>query len=256
MSNEPSQQSATASPVTIRASSSLPDATLRTVQARAVQPKLPARLGSGELSQAMKNLTSSDQRLSRLRLRPGPEFRVEEDKPRSMTGPDGVAKAVRQTMVDVAQMTKPWPLYFFGPPGRGKTMAALSLLDFCWLPYLYYTCKSLRDLLIVAQQGHCPIEWPYGIKEYEVWRHISRANIVVLDELAVSTKVTDHHYEAVVKVLDAREFKPLIVISNVTPDQLKTIYDDRIFSRACCGTLVDFSGYRDRRFPQLAGEQT
>ena len=204
----------------------------------------------------MPSSTSPDPRIKHLHIRRAAEVIVEKDKPRSMKGADGVAAGVLKQMWAVASGQQPWPLYFFGPPGRGKTMAALCLLDRCYLPYLYYTTKSLRDLIIIAQQGHCPIEWPYGIKEYEVWRSIRQANIVVLDELGVEEKVSDHHYKAVVGVLDAREFKPLVIISNVTPDELKRVYDDRVWSRACCGSLVDFSGYPDRRLAHHAAKET
>ncbi len=207
----------------------------------------PALLGSEELTRAMPNSTSTGPRIKRLHIRAAAEVIVETDKPRSMKGPDGVAAGVRNQMWSAATAKEPWPLYFFGPPGRGKTMAALCLLDRCYLPYQYYTTKSLRDLIIVAQQGRETAEYPYGIHENDVWKSIRQANIVVLYELGVSDKVSDHHYDAVVGVLDAREFKPLVIISNVTPDELKQVYDDRIWSRACCGTIVDFSGYPDRR---------
>ena len=209
--------------------------------------KTPTPLESGELAAAMHSSISTDQRTKLVRLRPAPEVIIEKSKPRCMKGPDGVAEGVRSKMLAVATGRAPWPLYFFGPAGRGKTMAALCLLDRCWLPYKYYTCKSLRDLLIVAQQGECTTEHPYGVKETEIWQWIKQANIVVLDELGVSEKVTDHHYDTVIGVLDAREFEPLVVISNVPPDGLKRIYDDRIWSRACCGTIIDFSAYPDRR---------
>ncbi len=195
----------------------------------------------------MPSSQSTDPRTKRLRLRPAAEVIVEKDKPRTMKGPGGVARGIRLKMSLAATGNAPWPLYFFGPPGRGKTMAALCLLDRCYLPYLYHATKSLRDLIIVAQYNQQTREYPYGIHENDVWRSIRQANIVVLDELGVSEKVSDHHYETVVGVLDAREFKPLVIISNVTPDELKRVYDNRVWSRACCGVLVDFSGYPDRR---------
>ena len=192
----------------------------------------------------MPNSTSTGHRSKRLHIRPAAEVVVEKDKLRKMFE---VCEGVRSRMGRVTKGWDRWPLYFFGPPGRGKTMAALCLLDRCYLPYQYHTTKSLRDLIIIAQQGRETAEYPYGIHENDVWRSIRQANIVVLDELGVSEKVSDHHYDAVVGVLDAREFKPLVIISNVTPDQLKRVYDDRVWSRACCGTLVDFSAYPDRR---------
>lgn len=201
----------------------------------------------------MTSSISADQRISCLALRPAAEVLIENHKPRVMKGPGGVADSVREKMAAVATGKQPWPLYFFGPPGRGKTMAALCLLDRCYLPYVYHTTKSLRDLLIVAMQGRETEDYPYGIHENDVWRSIQQANIVVLDELGISQNVSDHHYDTVVSVLDAREFKPLIIISNIAPDELRRVYDDRVYSRACCGAIVDFSGYPDRRIAQHGG---
>lgn len=201
----------------------------------------------------MHNSPSTGPRIKRLRLRPAAEVIVEKSKLRTMKG---VAVGVHKQMAAVATGKAPWPLYFFGPPGRGKTMAALCLLDRCYLPYGYHTCKGLRDLIITAQQGKETAEYPYGIHLNDVWRSIRQANIVVLDELGVSEKVSDHHYDTVVGVLDTREFEPLVVISNVPPEGLRSIYDERIWSRACCGTIVDFSGYPDRRIAGQAKEKT
>lgn len=196
------------------------------------------------MRQAMTGSTSKNRRRKRLNLRAAPEYVVELRANRSLRE---VAEGVRKLIGDTARERSDWPLFFFGPPGRGKTYAALSLLDRCYHPYKYYTTASLRQLLIDAQQGRETPDYPFGISPAEVWRSIESSNIVVLDEIGVDQNVSDYHSEAVCGVLDRRDGLPLVVISNLTPSQIATVYDDRIHSRMCCGTLVDFGAYPDRR---------
>ncbi len=196
------------------------------------------------MRQAMTNSTSDDRQGRRLILRGAPERAVQLAVERNIRE---VAKGVRAEIRSARTESSDWPLFFFGPPGRGKTCAALSLLDWLYHPYRFYTAASLRQLLIDAQQGRDTKDYPYGIRPAEVWRDIAAANMVVLDEVGVGQSVTDHHYEAVCGVLDKRNGLPLVVISNLSPAEIATVYDDRIHSRLCCGTLVDFSGYPDRR---------
>jgi hypothetical protein len=47
-------------------------------------------------------------------------------------------------------------------------------------------------------------------------------------------------------LLEKRKGKPLIVTGNLTLDQLRTKFDERIQSRIKAGTIIDFAG-RDLR---------
>lgn len=84
-----------------------------------------------------------------------------------------------------------------------------------------------------------------------LWTELAESNLVVLDEIGGRERVSDHHYETVKRILDDREGRPLICLSNLDAARLAAIYDDRIVSRLMAGTTVILSG-RDRRLPSGA----
>ena len=149
-----------------------------------------------------------------------------------------------------------WPLFVHGPAGTGKTCACLCLLDHCD-GGVYHTAASLCSVLIEAQQGRltwrfagavnaaAAVAWHRVVTE-QFWGWLGRAPLVVLDELGSRDKVTDHHYDAVKRVLDERHGKPLAVASNHPLAALAKLYDDRVASRLAAGTVVRLQG-RDRR---------
>ncbi len=175
--------------------------------------------------------------------------------------------AVRRELAEVAQPLKdtlravclgkaPWPLLLFGPAGVGKTCAALAVLDYTFAG-IYFTAAGLAQTIIDAQQqrltsraffvGYPP---PPGI-DYEmtpdqVWQSVARRPLVVLDELGVRSQVSDHHYECVKRLLDERQGKAMIAISNLPLSGLERLYDDRIASRLAAGTVLAVEG-PDRR---------
>jgi DNA replication protein DnaC len=85
---------------------------------------------------------------------------------------------------------------------------------------------------------------PYD--ERSRWWFIRDADVAVIDELGTRSRDSDVEYSAVKGAADAREHKPTIWISNHPPQQMRELYDDRIFSRICCGTWYELTG-PDRR---------
>lgn len=71
------------------------------------------------------------------------------------------------------------------------------------------------------------------------------AALVVVDELALR-EPTPPQFEATWELINARSGKPTIITSNLAPDALVRIYDDRTVSRICGGTIVEMNG-PDRR---------
>lgn len=142
----------------------------------------------------------------------------------------------------------PWPLFIWGAPGTGKTCAALWLLDRAG--GMYFTAGGLNADLISAYKG--TLETPRehrSISASGLWQEISNTDLVVLDELGARSVVSEHQYDAVKRVLDEREGRPLICISNLPVESLEAIYDDRVASRLVAGTLVHLDG-PDRRLRQ------
>jgi DNA replication protein DnaC len=110
----------------------------------------------------------------------------------------------------------------------------------------YLTVAEFCEMIIEGQKGS--LTWSSGYKRtlYEVWRDVRRANLLALDELGARMNVSDHHYECVKRLMDAREGKPTVYISNFAVAELATVYDDRIASRLAFGTVLACQG--DRRF--------
>lgn len=133
-----------------------------------------------------------------------------------------------------------------GPPGTGKTCAALRMLDHS--AGLYWTSAAFASEAVQAMRGE--LLWPWcgdrRVGEAFFWRAVAGATLVVLDDLATRRAVTDADYDRTKRLLDLREGRPLVVISNVALGQITQLYDDRIASRLTGGTVLTLSG-RDRR---------
>lgn len=138
----------------------------------------------------------------------------------------------------------PWPLYIFGPPGTGKTCAALCLLDYAG--GLYFTPQILCQDLLAASKEQLQTEGGRKLTPRSIWAEIASTKLLVLDELGTRGKATDWQYECVKRSIDEREGKPFVAMSNLDLDTLATIYDDRVASRLAAGTALHLDG-NDRR---------
>lgn len=203
----------------------------------------PARLGS---VLRRGSTIASKPTSTRLRLMPMPKVLHEPGKYRTR---DEIPEEILATMRAVALGQQPWPLFMWGPAGVGKSCAALALLDYTAAPNHYWTVEGLCEHLIACDKGQVDTGGvhPMTVSRREYWKELNRSELVVLDELGTRTNVTDHHAEVVKRVLDIREGKPLIVISNLRVGEVEGVYADRIASRAAAGTIIDWSHYDDRR---------
>lgn len=153
---------------------------------------------------------------------------------------------LREQVRKLVKGEAPWPLFLHGPAGTGKTCAALCLLDLAGGHY--WTAGELCEALIQAQQGAYFLAWDMmrPCSPFRLWQALGQTTLMVLDELGLRDKVSDFHYETVKRVLDVREGKPLVCLSNLTLAQLGRVYDDRVASRLGAGTVVGLDG-DDRR---------
>jgi hypothetical protein len=168
-----------------------------------------------------------------LALTPSPSRRLFPMLPRSMKGvPAEVVTAFRSLVAGKA----PWPLLLHGPAGGGKTCAALALADFAESA-AYWTADGLVD-------AHM------GPGKVDVWEAVQGKALVILDEIGAREKVTDLAYSTIKQLVDVREMscnRVAIYVSNLGPDRLAGLLDDRLASRMLCGTVVEVAG-EDRRF--------
>lgn len=149
-----------------------------------------------------------------------------------------VAPKLQTLFCELAAGRAAWPLYLFGDQGRGKTAAALALCDHVVRVARYFTCSELTDLVLAPMRGGAAFDWDAITSPI--------CQLVVLDELGTRKVVSDTHYDAVQRVLDYRENRPLVLISNHPVETLAEIYDARIASRCGAGTVFELRGH-DRR---------
>lgn len=142
---------------------------------------------------------------------------------------------------------KPWPLFLCGPAGRGKTCAALAILDRVEIIYRIPDCDAVICYQSVWYGTVEDLVQMVLSRDDERWREIGAAALVVIDELGLRSSDSDLEYIALKRAADLREFSPTVWISNQEPEGIRRLYDDRIYSRICSGTWYKVGG-ADRRF--------
>lgn len=159
--------------------------------------------------------------------------------------PQQITPAVRTRMSECASRGDAWPLVLVGAAGTGKTCAALCMLDRVVGSRRYFTVAGMCEELVAVMKGQVeyamttdtPRRW---------WKRYADMECVVVDELGARAAVSDFQYESLKRAIDERQGRPAIFISNLMPDQLESVYDDRIASRLAGGTVIRFAG-EDRR---------
>jgi len=202
-----------------------------------------------KLSDAMRRL-SEPSRGNRKQLTEAPykrEYMPEKERwLREVDGRPGVPEQVHRRFGECVCGSSPWPFVLTGEPGSGKTCAALVWLDM--YGGRYYTAQEWAERVADARFERLRSSVGYLISLSEVWTNeCMRTNLFVLDELGMRAKASEHHYDCVKGVLDKREGRPLICISNLSLSGLEEVYDDRVASRLSGGTVVEMTGDRRMR---------
>lgn len=133
-----------------------------------------------------------------------------------------------------------WPLLLTGTTGCGKSCAALVLCDHVE-GSLYYEAadfcqtmgQAMRRELYSESMESVLIGWN------SMRQRIGNAPLVVIDELGkglVVDKVSEHQKRCIQMVLEERERKPLVFVSNLSAKMLYRLYGPSIESRLCAGT--------------------
>lgn len=158
-------------------------------------------------------------------------------------------------MIDHCSTNERWPLYLHGSTGVGKTCAAAVGYSL-WQPSAtWFSLLELSDIL------HAFASFPmqrvrFGGRMQEMtlggfWERMRRVGLVVIDEIG-PREMTAQRSDALLRVLETRHNRPLIVTGNLTPiDGLVKAYGERIQSRFAAGVMVAVQG-RDRRLDHIS----
>lgn len=144
--------------------------------------------------------------------------------------------------------SKSFPILLWGPPGRGKSYAAALLYATVngrasWVRAV----ELIRSIQTCRRDGSVVLPGAlYECGESSIWRsRVQSPDVLFVDDIGLRSP-TDSQYEILFELFDRREGKPTIYTSNLSPNEIAKIYDDRIASRICRGTRIEFSGV-DRR---------
>ena len=190
-----------------------------------------------------------------------PERRKQKDWGRSMEWvPEELKIAVRALGKGLPAPCSPstwkvgqWPLLLFGPPGVGKTCAALAFLDMAGGITEYQSLRSLMDeddargKGLVKESTVTARDRTLTMREF--WKNWKAANLVVLDEVGFRPTAPNFEESRLQKALDERAGYPMIMVSNCDPDELAGIYGERVMSRLMSGSAYWYYGEDRRRVP-------
>jgi DNA replication protein DnaC len=150
--------------------------------------------------------------------------------------------ALKATLQEIRKDQR-WPVYFHGLPGRGKTCAAAILYrlhgvvgygrdGFSDWPCVWRSCSAAVSELLGARMSG-------GTRWQRAW---SGAPLAVLDDVGMRD-LTPAQFDSLLWLCNAREGRPLIVTSNLSPKDLAgALGDSRIPSRLAAGWVVEVTG--------------
>jgi DNA replication protein DnaC len=151
----------------------------------------------------------------------------------------------KKTLSDCIHGLSPWPVLMIGQAGTGKTCAALCIMDYVRDGRVYRTMDTACGEIIKAQKGEL-YAGDYPVSESGWWDRWKKAAIVCMDEIGTRERASDFHYSVLKRSIDERLNMPAIFISNLTLDQIRAVYDERVSSRLGSGTVIKVGGV-DRR---------
>ena len=183
----------------------------------------PDLLGLIESRRHQEN-TQSRPRIPLL-YRPTPTRSARANHPRTMPQ---VQEVLRAQLRKLIPGELPWPLYVWSKqPGTGKTSAALAMLDHCGpiVDPTWFSSDHARDAFagfldlttlprLVEQLARGMIKRADAdfsgmtVTESQFWNQISRAKLIVIDDIRVpgqkEIKLGEDHYSVLKRILDER----------------------------------------------------
>lgn len=84
-----------------------------------------------------------------------------------------------------------------------------------------------------------------GMQARYMLKLIAEYAFMVFDDIGIKA-ATDSMNDALLEVIKARQGKPTVFTSNLSPQQLSEVYDDRVVDRICAGHSIEFKGKSQR----------
>lgn len=194
------------------------------------------------LARAQESLFQTGTSNRKLRPRSVPEARFHPTFYRSM---ELVNADLQEIFRRLCHGAASWPLFLYGPPGSGKTAASLALSDLVQTDW-FGTVEQAVDAVVRRDRRR----WAHDCHDpFAADPPAGTAPLVVLDEVGARANVSDLEYATVKGFADSRELdfgRVAIYISNLDPNEICRVYDDRVASRMLCGTWFKLDG-TDRR---------
>ena len=136
-------------------------------------------------------------------------------------------------------------LYFCGDVGTGKTHMMWSVIKYA-RSKLFYSAEVVEFTRLCSE-----IRKGFNVDseaEYDIIKRYSEYDLLCIDDLGLSSTVTDFMYQTLYRILDKRinDCLPTIISSNKSIDEIGLLFDTRIASRLYGFKVIKFLG-KDRR---------
>jgi len=136
-------------------------------------------------------------------------------------------------------------LYFYGNVGTGKTRMIYACLKYA-RSVLFYNAEVVEftRLCSLIRKGFNS----EGQTEWDIIQRYSKLDLLFLDDLGLSSNISDFAYLTLYQIIDRRisNLLPTIISSNKTIEQIGLDFDMRIASRLQIFKTIEFKG-EDKR---------